>query len=73
MVNKILTEKFEVEIINEKLLDASTPGFSVEFSPDEAEKAGAFKEEAINERDALESNIDILFETPIEEGDLNYD
>jgi hypothetical protein len=71
MANKTLDENIEVEIIHEKLLDAFTPGYSVEFDPEEAENSGAFKEDAIDEKDALESNIDLLAETAIEEGELN--
>ncbi|QOJ24439.1 MAG: conjugal transfer protein TraD [Gammaproteobacteria bacterium] len=46
------------EIIQEKLLDAEIPGFQAEFDPLEAERLGAFAEDALNEQDALESNID---------------
>lgn len=45
----------------EKLNDAeSILGFKVEFDPDEAEKAGAFEEDAISEDDALESSADLI-------------
>ncbi|MDP1533662.1 MAG: hypothetical protein Q8L92_08795 [Rubrivivax sp.] len=46
------------EIIQEKLLDAEIPGFQAEFDPLEAERLGAFKEDALSEQDALESSID---------------
>ena len=46
------------EIIQEKLLDAEIPGFQAEFDPLEAERLGAFAEDALNEQDALESSID---------------
>ncbi len=46
------------EIVNEKLDDAQTPGANVEFDPEEADLAGAFEEDSMNEQDALESNID---------------
>jgi hypothetical protein len=49
-------------IIREKFIDAMTPGFQAEFDPDEAEKAGAFVEDALTEKDAIESDID-LFDT----------
>lgn len=42
----------------EKLQDTQTPGFSAEFDPAEAERVGAFTEEALSEADALESAID---------------
>jgi hypothetical protein len=44
--------------VREKLMDARVPGYQAEFDPDEAEIAGAFVEDAISERDALESAID---------------
>lgn len=43
----------------EKLADLSIPGFEVEFDPDEAERAGAFVEDALSEEDARESAIDL--------------
>jgi len=44
--------------LNDKLSDAMTPGFEAEFDPEEAERAGAFHEDAISEADALDSCID---------------
>ena len=38
-----------------KLADADTPGFQAEFDPAEAEAAGAFREDALSEADALDS------------------
>jgi hypothetical protein len=47
------------DALNEKLSDAETsPGFEVEFDPEEAEQAGAFEEDALSEIDALESSVD---------------
>ena len=48
------------QVIAEKIHDAQTPGFEAEFTPDEAEQAGAFPEEALSEQDAAESAIDLL-------------
>ncbi len=48
------------QVIKEKLLDAETPGFEAEFSPDEADLLGAFEETALTEKDALDSVIDQL-------------
>ncbi len=45
--------------IAEKLADALTPGYQAEFDPDEAERAGAFVEDALNEQDAMESSVDL--------------
>jgi hypothetical protein len=47
------------EVTNEKLRDALTPGFAAEFDPDEAERAGAFAEDALSEKDALGSTDDL--------------
>ena len=46
------------QVIAQKLVDAQTPGFQAEFDPDEAELLGAFKEDALSEVEALDSNID---------------
>lgn len=48
------------EVVLEKMRDAETPGFWAEFSPDEAELAGAFEEDALSEADAVETDIDRL-------------
>ena len=45
-------------VLNEKLSDAMTPGFEAEFDPEEAERAGAFHEDALSEADALDSCMD---------------
>lgn len=54
----------DLEIINhvvdDKFIDAQTPGFQAEFSPLEAEIAGAFEETALTEKDAMDSVIDQL-------------
>jgi hypothetical protein len=47
-----------------KLFDADTPGFQVEFDPEEAELAGAFAEDALSEEAALESGIDLVIDSP---------
>lgn len=47
------------DVLREKLTDALTPGYQAEFDPDEAERAGAFVEDALSEADALESSIDL--------------
>ena len=41
------------------MADALTPGFQVELGPDEAERAGAFVEDALSEQDAQESTEDL--------------
>jgi hypothetical protein len=47
------------EALKEKLVDAMTPGYQAEFDPDEAERCGAFVEEALSEEDAAESVVDL--------------
>ena len=49
----------DIEIIEAKLADALTPGFEAEFTLDEAEEAGAFREDALSEADAKESAIEV--------------
>ena len=56
------------ETIQEKLLDAEIPGFQAEFDPLEAERLGAFKEDALTEQDALDSTIDYVEEVDDERG-----
>ncbi|MET0091107.1 MAG: conjugal transfer protein TraD [Candidatus Sedimenticola endophacoides] len=46
--------------ISSKLTDAMTPGYQAEFDPEEAERAGAFVEDAISEQDASESDADLI-------------
>ena len=48
------------EAVREKMADALTPGFQVEFDPDEAERVGAFVEDALSEQDAAESCADLV-------------
>jgi hypothetical protein len=47
------------DAISDKLADALTPGYQAEFDPDEAERAGAFIEDALTEQDAAESGDDL--------------
>ena len=54
------------EALREKLIDALLPGYRVECDPEEAERAGAFAEDALSEADAAESGIDLM--TVDEEG-----
>lgn len=46
-------------MVHEKLLDARTPGFQAEFDPEEADRVGAFTEDALDEKDALDSSDDL--------------
>ena len=53
-------ENAERAALLEKLTDSLIPGLQVEFDPEEAEQAGAFVEDALSEKDAMESSIDLL-------------
>jgi hypothetical protein len=65
-------EKFNV--LDEKLNDALTPGFEAECDPQEAEEAGAFKEDALSEQDAIDSAIDLsdALQQEVQEEDEYY-
>jgi hypothetical protein len=61
-MNRIDNEANGDDVLADKLNDAMTPGFEVEFDPEEAERAGAFQEDALTEADALDSCIDLTDE-----------
>ena len=46
-------------VLREKLGDAAVPGGLAEFAPDEAEQAGSFVEDAVDEQDAAAGVIDL--------------
>ena len=48
------------QVLREKLTDAETPGYQVEFDPLEADRAGAFVEDALTEADAAASDADLV-------------
>jgi hypothetical protein len=48
-----------VDVVIEKLTDAEVPGYQAEFDPSEAERAGAFIEDALSEDDAFDSAGDV--------------
>ena len=48
------------EALREKLSDALLPGYRVECDPEEAERAGAFVEDALSEPDAAQSSLDLV-------------
>jgi hypothetical protein len=56
-----------IDILADKFNDAITPGFEVEFDPEEAERAGAFQEDALTEADALDSCIDLTDDEQVAE------
>ncbi len=57
---QIVKEIPEDAALQDKMSDALVPGFQAEFDPDEADKVGAFVEDALSEQDALESGVDLL-------------
>lgn len=64
-MNRIDNRSNGLDVLAEKLNDAMTPGFEVEFDPEEAERAGAFQEDALSEADALDSCIDLSDEEQV--------
>ncbi len=46
-------------VYSQNLDDLEIPGVMVELDPDEAEAIGAFREDALSEKDAWEANSDI--------------
>lgn len=58
-INEVLTELSDEELLAEKLSDGQTPNFTSEFDPDEAERLGAFIEDALSEEDARDGGVDL--------------
>ena len=52
-------EQAMAAVLREKLGDAAIPGSRAEFSPDEAEQAGSFAEDAVDEHDAAAGAVDL--------------
>lgn len=48
----------KIDVLSEKLRDATIPGYWVECYPDEAEALGAFTEDALTPEEVEESAID---------------
>ena len=46
------------EVLDAKCAELDVPGHEVEFDPDEAELCGAFREDALDEEDAIEAALD---------------
>ncbi|MDR2925503.1 MAG: hypothetical protein LBU76_06095 [Azoarcus sp.] len=63
------------DVLQQKLNDAAIPGAVIEFDPDEAERAGAFHDDALTELEAFTSSIDIPDNLPpvafLREGDID--
>jgi hypothetical protein len=53
-----------MDTLRQKLTEALVPGCVVEFDPDEAERAGAFHDDAITIEDARASAPDLLDVVP---------
>ena len=58
MNTNITTSATQMDIINEKLMDAEIPGFYALFTDEEAALAGAFDDDAIGEEAALVGSYD---------------
>jgi|LNAP01.1.fsa_nt_gb hypothetical protein len=52
-------ESASAELLNEKMADARLPRYQAEFDAEEAERAGAFQEDALDESAAVESGDDL--------------
>ena len=60
LAGAVLTEAQAMDaLLREKLGDAAVPGGLAEFAPDEAEQAGSFAEDAVDEEDAAAGAIDL--------------
>ncbi len=70
-MNEQYEEPTQDAAIFDKLTDILTPGYEVEFDPIEAELAGAFIEDALNEGDAAESGLD-HFEPPLDDDGVSH-
>ncbi|MCK9709865.1 hypothetical protein [Pseudomonas syringae] len=53
-----MAESVRETALADKLADAMVPSFEVEFDPQEADEAGCFREDALNDQDATESGFD---------------
>lgn len=53
-------DKNAIQVFKEKMMDALTLGIQVECFPDEAERAGAFLEDALTEEEAYLSTLDLF-------------
>lgn len=58
MTTNTTTTGTRMDIINEKLQDAETPGFFALFTDEEAAAVGAFDDDAISEEAALLGSYD---------------
>lgn len=57
-ISAINEHKADQIALTEKFVDVMTSGAVIEFEPAEAEQAGAFVEDALDEEDAWDSVID---------------
>lgn len=69
-----LNEAEKMDVLTQKMIDVMNPGVVVELDPDEAELLGAFREDAMSEQDAWESNVDLAdLDGPVFLGKENAD
>jgi hypothetical protein len=52
------TDQAEAAALKGKLIDSELPGTALDFDPEEADRAGAFEEDAVRLADALDSAHD---------------
>lgn len=49
----------DLDVIEHKMLDANIPGVIVEFSPEEAEFLGAFRDDSMELADVIAGSLDL--------------
>lgn len=49
----------DLDVIESKMLDANIPGVIVEFSPEEAEFLGAFRDDSMDWADVIAGSLDL--------------
>lgn len=58
----VINKEQVTPVISQSADDAEIPGVQVEYTPEEADRNGAFEETALSELDAWEANADILLD-----------
>lgn len=65
----------DMELIDAKLIDANIPGAKIEFTPEEAEFLGAYRDDSIDIEDVIAASIDMLLleDDEIEDNEMKED
>ncbi|MFC1098376.1 hypothetical protein ACFGZK_10980 [Pasteurella multocida] len=50
----------DIDVIDEKMAQANIPGMIVEFSPEEAEFLGAFRDDSMELKDIIDGSLDLV-------------